>query len=122
MLAGRERFAAGLTESASRRTSSPFYIVFFDRERKNAFQGKACSLMATPTVPFDPKLVSVNRGVLSVAEARVEWNPSSVEVFADEPLQPDSKASGLVGGLHRGRNLKKVIKRYIDKGGASALT
>ncbi len=81
--------------------------------------------MATSVVPFDPKFVSLIRRVLSVAETgRVEWNPSSVEVFADDNrfTPPRKQVTLSVGFTEGGGNLKKVLKRYIDKGGASALT
>lgn len=76
--------------------------------------------MAALTVPFDPALVSFIRRTLSVAETgRVEWNPSAVYIYADDNrFKPPRKQVTLsIGFTEGGGNLKKVLQRYIDKGG-----
>lgn len=77
--------------------------------------------MATPTVPFDPALVLYIRRVLSVAETdRVEWNPSAVYILKDDNrYKPARKQITLsIGFTEGGGNLKKVLQRYVEKGGA----
>jgi chitosanase len=79
--------------------------------------------MAAPTVPFDPALVSFIRRTLSVAETgKVEWNPSAVYIYADDNrFKPPRKQVTLsIGFTEGGGNLKKVLQRYIDKGGKLA--
>jgi chitosanase len=79
--------------------------------------------MAAPIVPFDPSLVSFIRRTLSVAETgRVEWDPSAVYIYADDNrFKPPRKQVTLsIGFTEGGGNLKKVLQRYIDKGGKLA--
>jgi len=79
--------------------------------------------MATPTVPFDPALVSYIRRILSAAETdRVEWNSSAVYIYADDNrFNPPRKQITLsIGFTEGGGNLKKVLQRYVEKGGKLA--
>ena len=77
--------------------------------------------MSAPIVPFDPALVSFIRRILSVAETdRVEWNPGAVYVYEDDNrFKPPRKQITLsIGFTEGGGNLKKVLQRYVEKGGA----
>ncbi len=75
--------------------------------------------MAIDFVPFDPGLVSFIRRILSVAETgKAEWNPSSVYIYADDNrYNPARKQVTLSIGFTENGNLKKVLERYIIKGG-----
>jgi chitosanase len=79
--------------------------------------------MVALTVPFDLALVSYIRRILSVAETdRAEWDPSKVYVYADDNrFKPARKQITLsIGFTEGGGNLKKVLQRYVDKGGKHA--
>lgn len=71
-------------------------------------------------VPFDQKLISLIRRVLSVAETgRAEWDPSVIYIYADDNrFTPARKQITLSIGFTESGNLKKVLQRYISKGGA----
>ncbi|SRR6266436_1268223 len=76
-------------------------------------------------VPFDPGLVNYIRRILSVAETdKPEWNPSAVYIYADDNrFKPPHKQVTLsIGFTEGGGNLKKVLQRYIDKGGKLAVS
>lgn len=78
--------------------------------------------MAIPAdaVPFDPALVKHIRRILSVAECGVpDWDPSSVYIYADDNrFNPPRKQVTLSVGFTENGNLKKVLQRYCDQGGA----
>jgi chitosanase len=76
--------------------------------------------MTAPTVPFDPALVSLIRRILSVAETgKADWKSSAVYIYADDNrFKPPRKQVTLsIGFTEGGGNLKKVLQRYVDKGG-----
>jgi len=63
------------------------------------------------------------RQVLSVAETgKPEWNPSAVYVYSDDNrFTPAHKQVTLsIGFTEGGGNLKKVLQRYVDKGGKTS--
>jgi chitosanase len=77
--------------------------------------------MNASVVPFDPRLIAHIRRVLSVAETgKPEWNPSAVYIYSDDNrFNPARKQITLsIGFTEGGGNLKKVLARYITKGGA----
>jgi chitosanase len=76
--------------------------------------------MSGDIVPFDPALVSFIRRILSVAETdRAEWNPAAVYIYADDNrfTPPHKQVTLSIGFTEGGGNLKKVLQRYIAKGG-----
>jgi chitosanase len=84
-------------------------------------QEQETKMSASPFVPFDPKLVDFIRRILSVAETdKAEWDPSAVYVYADDNrFKPARKQVTLsIGFTEGGSNLRKVLQRYVDKGGA----
>jgi chitosanase len=77
--------------------------------------------MSADFVPFDPGLVSFIRRILSVAETgKADWNPSAVYIYSDDNrFSPPRKQVTLsIGFTEGGGNLKKVLQRYAQKGGA----
>jgi chitosanase len=71
-------------------------------------------------IPFDPALVGFITRILSVAECgKPEWNPSQVFKYNDGPGKTPQWTLS-IGFTEMGGNLKAVIERYIDKGGALA--
>jgi chitosanase len=79
--------------------------------------------MSADFVPFDPGLVSFIRRILSVAETgKADWNPSAVYIYSDDNrFSPPRKQVTLsIGFTEGGGNLKKVLQRYVEKGGALA--
>lgn len=75
-------------------------------------------------VPFDPSRVTLIRKVLSVAETgKSEWNPSAVYIWPDDNrFKPARKQVTLSIGFTENGNLKKVLERYLAKGGALGST
>lgn len=81
--------------------------------------------MSSDFVPFGPSLVDFIRRILSVAETgKPEWDPSAVYVYADDNrFKPSRKQVTLsIGFTEGGSNLRKVLQRYVDKGGALAVS
>lgn len=74
--------------------------------------------------PFDPKYVGFIRRILSVAETgKPQWNPAEVFIFDDDNrYKPPRKQLTLsIGFTEGGGNLKKVLQRYIQNGGAMSV-
>jgi chitosanase len=74
-------------------------------------------------VPFDPALVSYIRRILSTAETgKPEWNPGAIYIYKDDNRfkPPREQITLSIGFTEGGGNLKKVLERYIDKGGLLA--
>lgn len=78
--------------------------------------------MSAAAVPFDPKFIAHIRRVLSVAETgKTDWNPSTIYIYPDDNrFSPPRKQITLSIGFTESGNLKKVLARYIAKGGKLA--
>jgi chitosanase len=75
------------------------------------------------TAPFDSQTIGFIRRILSVAETgKAEWDPSAIYIYADDNrFNPARKQITMsIGFTEGGGNLKKVLQRYILKGGALA--
>jgi chitosanase len=75
------------------------------------------------STPFNPNTISFIRRILSVAEVgKPEWNAGEVFCYNDDNrFSPARKQITLsIGFTEGGGNLKKVLERYILKGGALA--
>jgi len=75
------------------------------------------------STPFDSQTIGFIRRILSVAETgKAEWDPSAIYIYADDNrFSPARKQITLsIGFTEGGGNLKKVLERYILKGGALA--
>lgn len=71
--------------------------------------------------PFDSATSAFIRRILSVAETgKAEWDPSAVYIYADDNrFSPARRQITLsIGFTEGGGNLKKVLERYLLKGGA----
>jgi chitosanase len=72
-------------------------------------------------VPFDLSLVDYIRRILSVAETgKPEWDPSQVYKYNDGPGKTPQWTLS-VGFTEMGGNLKVVLNRYLEHGGALAV-
>jgi chitosanase len=79
--------------------------------------------MNSELIPFDPELISFIRRILSTAECGTpEWNPGSIYIYKDDNRfkPPREQLTLSIGFTEGGGNLKKVLERYIDKGGLLA--
>jgi chitosanase len=75
------------------------------------------------STPFNSQTIGFIRRILSVAETgKPEWDPSAVYIYADDNrFSPARKQITLsIGFTEGGGNLKRVLERYIVKGGALA--
>ena len=73
------------------------------------------------SAPLDRDTVGFIRRILSVAETgKPEWDPSAVYIYADDNRwsPPHRQVTLSIGFTEGGGNLKKVLQRYILKGGA----
>lgn len=71
-------------------------------------------------IPFDPKYVKFIREVLTIAEQGTRTIPySKVEVMNDGPGNA-AQITLSIGFTELGGNLKPVVQRYCDQGGALA--
>ena len=70
--------------------------------------------------PFDPKYIEFIRRILSVAETdRPEWDPGAVYVYNDGN-NGRKQCTLSIGFTADGGNLRKVLERYVEAGGAYA--
>lgn len=75
--------------------------------------------MAIPA-PFDPKYIDFIRRIVSVAETdEPVWNPAAVYVYNDGNNKR-KQCTLSVGFTADGGNLRKVLERYVEVGGAYA--
>jgi len=71
-------------------------------------------------IPFDPKHIKLIRNVLTIAEQGTQTIPyGKVEVMNDGPGDK-AQVTLSIGFTEYGGNLKRVLARYVDRGGLLA--